>query len=407
MDLYGQISIMPKLTVDDLNFNGLRVLTRVDFNVPLSETGEITDDTRIRATLPTLQKILRDKGKLILMSHLGRPKGKPDPSMSLKPVAKRLSELLGIPVSMAPDCIGEEVERMVNSLKPGEVLMLENLRFHPEEEANDPAFARQLARLGDVYVNDAFGTAHRAHASTEGVTKFFKKCVAGYLMQKELEFLGKALENPERPFIAILGGAKISGKIDVIRNLLPKVDYLLIGGGMMFTFLKAQGYEIGKSLLESDKVHLAEELLNQSKKESAQWILPVDCVVADELSETAVTQVVPISEIPQDKIGVDIGPQTIAKFTEIIHQGKTLLWNGPMGVFEIDKFARGTEVIARAMAEATEKGAISIVGGGDSAAAVAKAGLTDKISHISTGGGASLEFLEGKVLPGVAALTDK
>jgi phosphoglycerate kinase len=398
---------MPKLTVDDLNFNGLRVLTRVDFNVPLSETGEITDDTRIRATLPTLQKILRDKGKLILMSHLGRPKGKRDPSMSLKPVAKRLSELLGIPVSMAPDCIGEEVEGMVNSLKPGEVLMLENLRFHPEEEANDPAFARQLARLGDVYVNDAFGTAHRAHASTEGVTKFFKKCVAGYLMQKELEFLGKALENPERPFIAILGGAKISGKIDVIRNLLPKVDYLLIGGGMMFTFLKAQGYEIGKSLLESDKVHLAEELLNQGKKERAQWILPVDCVVAGELSETAVTQVVPISEIPQDKIGVDIGPQTIAKFTEIIHQGKTLLWNGPMGVFEIDKFARGTEAIARAMAEATEKGAISIVGGGDSAAAVAKAGLTDKISHISTGGGASLEFLEGKVLPGVAALTDK
>ncbi len=398
---------MPKLTVDDLNFNGLRVLTRVDFNVPLSETGEITDDTRIRETLPTLQKILRDKGKLILMSHLGRPKGKRDPSLSLKPVAKRLSELLGIPVSMAPDCIGEEVERMANSLKPGEVLMLENLRFHPEEEANDPTFARQLARLGDVYVNDAFGTAHRAHASTEGVTKFFKKCVAGYLMQKELKFLGKALENPEKPFVAILGGAKISGKIDVIRNLLPKVDYLLIGGGMMFTFLKAQGFEIGKSLLENDKIRLAGELLNQDKKEGAQWILPVDCVVASEVSEAAVTRVVPIHEIPQDMIGVDIGPQTIAKFTEIIHQGKTLLWNGPMGVFEIDKFARGTEAIARAIAEATEKGAISIVGGGDSAAAVAKAGLTDKMSHISTGGGASLEFLEGKVLPGVAALTDK
>ncbi|HWP49229.1 MAG TPA: phosphoglycerate kinase [Candidatus Limnocylindrales bacterium] len=398
---------MSKLTVDDLNLKGLRVLIRVDFNVPLNEAGEITDDTRIRETLPTLQKILRDKGKLILMSHLGRPKGQRDPSLSLKPVAERLSELLGIPVYMAPDCVGEEVERMVNSLKPGEVLMLENLRFHPEEEANDPTFARQLARLGDVYVNDAFGTAHRAHASTEGVTKFFKKCAAGYLMQKELKFLGKALENPEKPFVTILGGAKISGKIDVIRNLLPKVDYLLIGGGMMFTFLKAQGFEIGKSLLESDKIPLARELLNQDKKGGAQWLLPIDCVVADELSETAVTRVVPIHEIPQDMIGVDIGPQTIAKFTEIIHQGKTLLWNGPMGVFEIDKFARGTEAIARAMAEATEKGAISIVGGGDSAAAVAKAGLTHKMSHISTGGGASLEFLEGKVLPGVAALTDK
>jgi len=398
---------MPKLTVDDINFEGLRALVRVDFNVPLSETGEVADDTRIRASLPTLRKILQDRGKLILMSHLGRPKGKPNPSMSLKPVAARLSELLGIPVSMAPDCVGEEVEKKVQALKPGEVLMLENLRFHPEEEANDLTFAQKLAGLGEVYVNDAFGAAHRAHASTEGVTKFLKKCAAGYLMQKELEFLGKALENPERPFVAILGGAKVSGKIEVIRNLLPKVEDLLLGGGMMFTFLKAQGYEIGKSLLEADKIQLARELLDPGNLRGARRLLPVDCVVANELSEAADTRVVSTEAIPEDWIGVDIGPRTIAQFTEIIKLGKTLLWNGPMGVFEIDKFAKGTEAVARALAEATERGALSIVGGGDSAAAVAKIGLSDKISHVSTGGGASLEFLEGKVLPGVAALTDK
>lgn len=398
---------MPKLTIDDINFEGLRALVRVDFNVPLSETGEVTDDTRIRESLPTLRKILTDKGKLILMSHLGRPKGKPNPSMSLKPVATRLSELLEIPVLMAPDCIGGDIEKMVTALKPGEVLMLENLRFHSEEEANDPTFAQQLARLGDVYVNDAFGTAHRAHASTEGVTKFLERSAAGYLMQKELEFLGKALENPERPFVAILGGAKISGKIDVIQNLLPRVDYLLVGGGMMFTFLKAQGYEIGKSLLEADKIPLARELLSQGKMGRAQLVLPVDCLVASELSKEAETQSISIDAIPEDLIGVDIGPQTISRFIEIISSGRTLVWNGPMGVFEIDKFAKGTEAVAKAIAESTEKGALSIVGGGDSAAAVAKIGLSNKISHISTGGGASLEFLEGKVLPGVAALTNK
>jgi phosphoglycerate kinase len=398
---------MSKLTIYDLNFNGLKALVRVDFNVPLDEAGQITDDTRIKETLSTLRKILRDKGKLILMSHLGRPKGKPNPSMSLKPAADRLSELLGVPVSMAPDCIGEKVEKLVDALKPGEVLMLENLRFHTEEEANDAVFAQKLARLGDVYVNDAFGTAHRAHASTEGVTKFLKKCAAGYLMQKELEFLGKALGNPERPFVAVLGGAKISGKIDVIRNLLPKVNHLLVGGGMMFTFHKAQGYEIGKSLLEVDKIRLAQELLDQVKTNGIPLVLPVDCVIARELSEGAESQVVLIDAIPGDWIGVDIGPQTIARFTEIISWGKTLLWNGPMGVFEIDKFAKGTEAIAKALAETTQKGALSIVGGGDSTAAIAKTGLDNKISHISTGGGASLEFLEGKALPGVVALTDK
>jgi len=397
---------MDKLTIDDLKLKDKKVLVRVDFNVPLDKKCEVTDDRRIVESLPTIKKIIQDGGKAILMSHLGRPKGK-TPELSLLPVAKRLEKLLGKPVKFVNDCIGSEVEKAVSELKSGECLLLENLRFYAEEEKNNPEFAKKLASLGDIYVNDAFGTAHRAHASTEGVTKYIKQCAAGYLMQKELKYLGVALSNPKRPFIAILGGAKISGKIDVIENLMNKVDAILIGGGMAFTFYKSMNKEIGKSLLEADKVDLAKEILKKTKEKKVNFILPVDVLVAAEAKEDVFAKVVGIDFIPFDMQGLDIGPKTLDVFTKVLEKAKTVVWNGPMGVFEVNKFATGTIKIAEELAKITQKGATTIVGGGDSAAAVAKAGLEDKLSHISTGGGASLEFLEGKVLPGVAALTNK
>jgi len=397
---------MNKLTIDDVDLKGKRVLMRVDFNVPL-EKGEVADDTRIRASLPSIKKIIDSGGKAILMSHLGRPKGKVVPEMSLSPVAERLEQLLGKPVKFIAECIGPEVESEVSSLKEEEVLLLENLRFHPEEEKDDPEFAERLASLGDLYVNDAFGTSHRAHASTEGITKYLKPAVAGYLMQKEIDYLGNAVTSPKRPFVAILGGAKISGKIDVIENLLPKVDALLIGGGMMFTFLKAQGLEIGESLLEEDRLEMAAALLRRVESEKLQFLLPVDCVIAKDLSKEAESRTISIKEIPPGWKGLDIGPETVKIFKEKIDPAMTIVWNGPMGVFEVDEFAKGTYEIAKLLADATSRGATTIIGGGDSVSAIAKAGLADKMSHISTGGGASLEFLEGKTLPGLAALTDK
>lgn len=397
---------MNKLTIDKVELKGKRVLVRVDFNVPLDENLKITDDTRIIESLPTIKKIVSEGGKAILMSHLGRPKGGPNPKYSLKPTAKRLSELLGKEVKLAPDCIGAEVKQMVNQMQNGDVLILENVRFHPEEEKNDPEFAKQLAELGDVYINDAFGSAHRAHASTEGVTKFIKVCAAGYLMQKELEYLGTAVSNPKRPYVAILGGAKISGKIDVINNLLDKVDTLIIGGGMAFTFFKAQGKEIGKSLLEEEKIELAKEVLQKVQNTGVKFLLPVDVVVATEFNNNSPSTVMNVDSIPSDKMGLDIGPETIKLFRDEILKAKTVVWNGPMGVFEFDNFAKGTFEIAKSLAEATSNGVVTVIGGGDSAAAIAKAGLKDKVSHVSTGGGASLEFLEGKILPGVAALND-
>ncbi|MBS3946543.1 MAG: phosphoglycerate kinase [Melioribacter sp.] len=397
---------MKKLSIDKVDLKSKRVLVRVDFNVPLDENLKITDDIRITSALPTIKKIIDNGGRTILMSHLGRPKGGPNPKYSLKPVAVRLGELLQMDVKFAPDCIGDQVKAIVNSLKDGEVLLLENLRFHAQEEKNDPEFAKQLAELGDVYINDAFGSAHRAHASTEGVTKFIKTCASGYLMQKELDYLGSAVANPVRPFTAILGGSKISGKIDVIENLLPKVDYLLIGGGMAYTFYKAMGYEIGTSLLEAEKLDLAKEVLEKFKNSNAKVLLPKDNVVAAEFKNESPSTVVDADKIPSDKMGLDIGPKTIEEFRNVILSSKTIVWNGPLGVFEFDNFAAGTNEIAQALAEATSKGAVTIIGGGDSAAAISKAGLDDKVSHVSTGGGASLEFLEGKVLPGVAALND-
>lgn len=398
---------MNTLTIDDLQLKGKRVLVRVDFNVPLDEQQRVTDDTRIVESLPTIKKILADGGKAILMSHLGRPKGKPKPEFSLKPVAVHLSTLLGKPVQFAPDCIGPDVKKMVDALQNGQCLLLENLRYHNEEEANDPGFAKELASFGDVYVNDAFGSAHRAHASTEGVTKFIAQCAAGYLMQKELKYLGSAVGNPVRPYLAILGGAKISGKIDVIQNLMNKVDTLIIGGGMAYTFYKAEGLEIGKSLLEADKIDLAKQILADVKAKKINMLFPVDCVVADAFDNAAHRKVVKKNEIPADWQALDIGPDTIKLFADAIAKSKTVVWNGPMGVFEMENFAVGTNAIAKALADATSKGTITIVGGGDSAAAIAKAGLEKAVSHVSTGGGASLEFLEGKILPGVAALTKK
>ncbi|KUO59065.1 phosphoglycerate kinase [bacterium BRH_c32] len=397
---------MKKLSIDNVDLKGKRVLVRVDFNVPFDENLQITDDIRITSALPTIKKIIKEGGKTILMSHLGRPKGSPNPKYSLKPVAVRLRELLDCEVKFASDCIGDQVKAIVNSLKDGEVLLLENLRFHAEEEKNNPEFASQLAELGDVYINDAFGSAHRAHASTEGVTKNIKINAAGYLMQKELDYLGSAVSNPERPFTAILGGSKISGKIDVIENLLPNVDYLLIGGGMAYTFYKAMGLEIGGSLLEAEKIDLAKEMLERFKTSKAKVILPKDVVVTKEFNNDSPSHVVEIDSIPSDEQGLDIGPKTIEEFGVIIRKSKTVLWNGPMGVFEFDNFAKGTDAIAQALADATADGAKTIIGGGDSAAAIKKAGLDDKVSHVSTGGGASLEFLEGKVLPGVAALNE-
>ena len=397
---------MNKLSIDNVDLINKRVLVRVDFNVPLDEKLNITNDIRIVESLPTIKKIISSGGKAILMSHLGRPKGERKPEFSLKPAAKRLSELLGKEVNLAPDCIGSDVEKMVNEMKPGDVILLENLRFHKQEEKNDPEFAKQLAKLGDVYINDAFGSAHRAHVSTEGVTKFIKTCAAGYLMQKELDYLGKALAKPKRPYCAILGGAKISGKIDVIKNLLDKVDSLIVGGGMAFTFFKAEGKEIGKSLLEVEKLDLAKDLLQNLKSSKIKFLLPVDVVVADEFKNESPSKVVSVDNIPPDKMGLDIGHETIKLFSDELMKSKTIVWNGPMGVFEMDNFAKGTFEIAQVLAKTTSGGAVTVIGGGDSAAAISKAGLEKKVSHVSTGGGASLEFLEGKVLPGVAALTD-
>jgi len=391
---------MDKKTIRGINVTGKRVLVRVDFNVPQDKAGNITDDTRIRAALPTIQ-YLRDKGaRVILCSHLGRPKGKVAEELRLTPVARRLSELLGAPVVNTSDCIGPEVEKAVAGMKPGDVVLLENLRFYAQEEANDPVFARQLAGLAEVYVNDAFGTAHRAHASTEGVTHYLP-AVAGLLMERELNFLGKALTAPTRPFVAILGGAKVSDKIGVIENLLPKVDQLIVGGGMANTFLKAQGYEVGDSLLEADKLDLAKDLLKRGGK---KLLLPVDVVIADAFAADAKHQVVPVDKVSAGWRILDIGPQSVTRFNAVLKTAKTVVWNGPMGVFEFPAFAAGTVAIAKALADT---GATTIIGGGDSAAAVERAGVADKMTHISTGGGASLEFLEGKVLPGVAALQDK
>jgi phosphoglycerate kinase len=398
---------MDKLTVRDLDLHGKRVLMRVDFNVPLTADGKVADDTRIRSALPTIQYILDQGASLVLMSHLGRPKGKVVPEMSLRPVAEHLAKLLGKEVKFAPDCVGEKVESMAASLKPGEVLLLENLRFHKEETDNDPEFARKLAALGDIYVNDAFGTAHRAHASTEGVTRYFDQCAAGFLMEKEINYLAKTLEQPERPFVAILGGAKISGKIDVIQNLLPRVDHLLIGGGMAFTFFKAMGYEIGRSILEEDKVDLARQLLMGGKGSDSKVILPVDVVCTNDLDDPEEVVTVSVEAIPEDMIGVDIGPKTVELFSGKLSSARTIVWNGPMGVFEKPEFARGTVEIAKILADRTKAGAITIVGGGDSVAAVKKAGVEEQITHISTGGGASLELLSGYELPGLVALTDK
>jgi len=397
---------MNKLSIDKVDLKNKRVLVRVDFNIPLDENKNVTDDLRIKASLPTIKKIIHDGGKAILMSHLGRPKGEKKLTLSLIPAAVRLSELIGKEVKLAPDCIGSATEKLINEMQSGDVVLLENLRFHKEEENNDPDFSKQLAKLGDIYINDAFGSAHRAHASIEGVTRFIKICAAGYLMQKELDYLGSALVNPKRPYCAVLGGAKISGKIDVITNLLDKVDTLIIGGGMAFTFLKAQGKEIGKSLLESEKLDLAKELLQKLNSSKIKFLLPTDIVVADEFSNDSPYQTVSVDKIPSDKRGLDIGKESIKLFSDELLKSKTIVWNGPMGVFEMSNFAKGTFAIAEALANATEKGAVTVIGGGDSAAAISDAGLEDKVSHVSTGGGASLEFLEGKVLPGVAALTD-
>ncbi len=396
-----------KMTIDDVDVRGKKVLMRVDFNVPLTEDQEVADDARIVASLPTIRKILNDGGRLVLMSHLGRPKGKPMPNFSLRPAAGRLSELLNKPVKLAPDCIGPEVVVMVESLHDGDVVLLENVRFYQEETDNDAEFSQALARLADVYVNDAFGSAHRAHASVEGVAHHVTPAVAGYLMKKELEYLGKALNTPKRPFVAMLGGAKISGKIDVIENMLPKVDAFLLGGAMTFTFDACEGLKVGTSLVEQERMDMAKDLLAKFGNVDAKVMLPLDYVVADSFSADAKTAVVNRGEIPDGWMGLDIGPRTIEAYSKMLEEAGTVAWNGPMGVFEMKPFALGTRAVAEALAKATSKGAVTVVGGGDSAAALADFGLTGAVSHVSTGGGASLEFMAGKVLPGVAALSDR
>jgi phosphoglycerate kinase len=404
---------MAKLSIRDIELKNKRVFIRVDFNVPLSEDGKtITDDTRIVATLPTIEYALRHHAKVILASHLGRPKGKPNPKYSLRPVVDRLRELLdkkigeSINVAFSPDCVGEIAEEMSRQLESRQVLLLENLRYHAEEEANDPAFSKSLASLAEIYVNDAFGSAHRAHASTEGITHFLKPAVAGLLMEKEITYLGKALEAPEKPFVAIIGGSKISGKIDVIDNLLDKVDTLVIVGGMAYTFQRALGVTTGKSLVEEDKIDMAKAALDKAKARGVNLLLPVDNILADNFAPDANTQPWDTSKnFPADWQGLDIGPKSVAAIEEIVATARTIVWNGPAGVFEFPRFAIGTNAIARAVA--ANKAAISIIGGGDSVSAINQAGVANQITHISTGGGASLEFLEGKKLPGVEALTDK
>ncbi|MBV8893798.1 MAG: phosphoglycerate kinase [Acidobacteria bacterium] len=403
---------MSKLSIRDLPLNDHRIFLRVDFNVPLDDGGRVMDDTRIRETLPTIEYALRHGSRLILGSHLGRPQGKPNPKMSLKPVAERLRMLLdrewapGENVGFCPDSIGVEAEEMAGKLEKGQSLLLENLRFYPQEEKNDGNFSQQLARLADYYVNDAFGTAHRAHASTVGITRFMQKAAAGLLMEKELDYLGRALHNPEPPFLAILGGAKVSDKIPVIQNLIRKVDVLLIGGGMAYTFLEAQGQHVGKSLVERDMLPLAKELLERALARNIKFLLPIDHVVAAKAEVNAIVkQLAEREPVPPNLMALDIGPKTIELFSDEISKARTIIWNGPMGVFEVSPFARGTFKIAEALAE--NAGAITIVGGGDSVSAIHAAGVSDKITHISTGGGASLEFLEGKTLPGVEALTEK
>jgi len=395
---------MPKLSIRDVPLAGKRVLIRVDFNVPLNDRQEVTDDTRIRAALPTIRYAIEQGAKVLLISHLGRPKGKVVPTLSLAPVARRLSELLGKPVATAPDCIGPAAENAAMALRPGDVLLLENCRFHAGDEKNDPAMSAALGRLCDVFINDAFGAAHRAHASTVGVTRFVPVAAAGFLMAKELEYLGQAISQPVRPFVAILGGAKVSDKIGVLKNLVGKVDALLVGGGMAYTFLKAQGMEIGASLLEADKLDVAREVLEAARARGVTFLLPTDHVIAERVAADASTRIAGAAGIPAGWLGLDIGPETRQTFGKAIRAAKTIVWNGPMGVFEMAPFREGTFAVAQAVAES---GALSIVGGGDSVAAVTQAGLADRMSHISTGGGASLEFLEGIELPGVAALTDK
>ncbi len=404
---------MSKLTIRDIDLANKHVFVRVDFNVPLTEDGStITDDTRIVATLPTIAYALEHRAKVILASHLGRPKGKPNPKYSLRPVVTRLRELLderfseSVNVAFSPDCVGEIAAEMARQLESGQVLLLENLRFHAEEEANDPAFSKALASLAEVYVNDAFGSAHRAHASTEGITHYLKPAVAGLLMEKELTYLGKALESPEKPFVAIIGGSKISGKIEVINNLLDKVDTLVIVGGMAYTFQRALGVSTGKSLVEEDKIFVAKGALDKAKAKGVRLLLPVDNVLADRFAPDAETQVWDSSKsFPVEWQGLDIGPKTVEAIEDVVADARTIVWNGPAGVFEFPRFAVGTNAIAKAVAE--NKAATSIIGGGDSVSAINQAGVADQITHISTGGGASLEFLEGKKLPGVEALTEK
>ena len=395
---------MNKKTVRDIDVAGKKVLVRCDFNVPLDgETGTITDNRRIRAAIPTIQYLIDHNAKVILCSHLGRPKGEANPKYSLKPVAEELSKLLGKEVKLAKDVIGEDAQKLTSEIKEGEVVLLENVRFHKEEEKNDPEFAKELASFAEIYVNDAFGTAHRAHASTAGVADYLP-AVSGFLIEKELEFLGSSLENPVRPFVAILGGAKVSDKIGVIENLIEKVDTLIIGGGMAYTFYKAQGHHIGTSICEEDKLDLATSLLKKAEEKGVKLLLPVDNHVSSEYSNDGEDRFVESTEIPDGFMGLDIGPKTIENFKNAIKNAKTVLWNGPLGVTEFSKFAEGTRAIATALAESD---AVTIIGGGDSAAAVEKMGLADKMTHISTGGGASLEFLEGKVLPGIDCLNNK
>ncbi len=402
-DLKEGSSMYVKKSIEDVNVKGKRVFVRVDFNVPMAD-GKVTDDTRIRAAIPTINYLVEQGAKVILASHLGRPKGEVNEDMRLTAAGARLEELIGKPVKKLDESIGEAVENVVNAMQEGDIVLLENVRFHKGEEKNDEELSKAFAKLADVYVNDAFGAAHRAHATTEGITKYVDVAVSGFLMQKELDVLGKALSTPERPFTAIIGGAKVKDKIDVIENLLEKVDNLIIGGGLAFTFVKAMGHDVGKSLLEEDKIDLAKSFIEKAKEKGVKFYMPMDAVVTKEFSNDAEATVVDIDSIPSDMMGLDIGPKTAAEYAEVIKASKLIIWNGPMGVFEMEKFANGTKAVAEAMAETA---GYTVIGGGDSAAAVEKFGVADKMDHVSTGGGASLELMEGKALPGIVALNDK